>query len=620
MAVHGLVLPAVFPTGTVITKLEQTQTSTEDGGENIITAELFNGKKVTFKVRNGRKGGAGRINKVRATVDANVGTPEVTVKEGGTPENKELTLHFKNMKGEPGTAAGFGTPTASVDNAVGTPEVTVSATGPDTDKQFHFDFKNLKGDKGDPGDAANIKEITASVDNAVGTPEVTVSATGPDTDKQFHFDFKNLKGDKGDPGDAANIKEITASVDNAVGTPEVTVSATGEGRDKSVHFDFKNLKGDAGEKGGITGEEEERVVKKATDNAVRACHAADRMPLNPVRLYDFADAVTKFSATPFFHKAGVTSHKAYVMPAVSIKNDKKYKITANIQWTGDARPRIIVFNTSWSRIIYNEFINGVWADEIIIPANDNWCVGIWMHGNAGYKPKPDDSVTINTFSLYPVDNEYIFDASGNKCYGFIKGFLRNDPAVGRTFTPFEDGNFMFYPHAAHSVLWLTIGRAWTHSRWICFKKQQPRPGQVNTLWDYGAGDYGRIIFNATDTLTVGTRKDAANMIEYTGNHALHDEQWHHLAVTTNLQPTSVSKTVYLDGKKLWEGTRNGFFADWFVGNGAASGYNYNMHGLIGSLANLIIFDRALTEHEVSWLYHNPVYPNKKYKENIEPNA
>ena len=218
-----MVLPAVFPTGTVITKLEQTQTSTEDGGENIITAELFNGKKVTFKVRNGRKGGAGRINKVRATVDANVGTPEVTVKEGGTPENKELTLHFKNMKGDQGTAAGFGTP-------------------------------------------------TASVDNAVGTPEVTVSATGPDTDKQFHFDFKNLKGDKGDTGDAANIKEITASVDNSVGTPEVTVSATGEGRDKSVHFDFKNLKGDAGEKGGITVQEEERVVKKATDNAILACH------------------------------------------------------------------------------------------------------------------------------------------------------------------------------------------------------------------------------------------------------------------------------------------------------------------------------------------------------------
>ena len=218
-----MVLPAVFPTGTVITKLEQTQTSTEDGGENIITAELFNGEKVTFKVRNGRKGGAGRINKVQATVDANVGTPEVTVKEGGTPENKELTLHFKNMKGEQGTAAGFGTP-------------------------------------------------TASVDNAVGTPEVTVSATGPDTDKQFHFDFKNLKGEQGKTGDAANIKEITASVDNAVGTPEVTVSATGEGRDKSVHFDFKNLKGDAGEKGGITVEEEERVVQKATDNAVRACH------------------------------------------------------------------------------------------------------------------------------------------------------------------------------------------------------------------------------------------------------------------------------------------------------------------------------------------------------------
>ena len=53
--------------------------------------------------------------------------------------------------GPTGAAAGFGTPTASVDANVGTPSVTVTASGSNTSKVFNFTFKNLKGQKGDTG-------------------------------------------------------------------------------------------------------------------------------------------------------------------------------------------------------------------------------------------------------------------------------------------------------------------------------------------------------------------------------------------------------------------------------------------------------------------------------------
>lgn len=121
MASHGLVLPEIFPEGTLITDIKQIVTSAEDNGENVIQVELFNGKKFKFKVRNGSKGSSG---------------------DKGD----------KGDKGEKGDAGGFAEPTAEVDNASGIPSVTVSASGIDSKKKFHFVFKNLKGDKGEKGD------------------------------------------------------------------------------------------------------------------------------------------------------------------------------------------------------------------------------------------------------------------------------------------------------------------------------------------------------------------------------------------------------------------------------------------------------------------------------------
>ena len=71
-------------------------------------------------------------------------------------------------QGAAGAAAGFGTPTATVDANTGTPSVTVTATGPNTAKVFSFAFKNLKGATGAQGPAGATYTLPAATTSALG--------------------------------------------------------------------------------------------------------------------------------------------------------------------------------------------------------------------------------------------------------------------------------------------------------------------------------------------------------------------------------------------------------------------------------------------------------------------
>ena len=90
--------------------------------------------------------------------------------------------------GADGAAAGFGTPTATVDANTGTPSVTVTASGPNTAKIFAFAFKNLKGAKGDTGakgpQGKGVKSIALTTTGGVvtgGTVTFTDGSTAPIT-------------------------------------------------------------------------------------------------------------------------------------------------------------------------------------------------------------------------------------------------------------------------------------------------------------------------------------------------------------------------------------------------------------------------------------------------------
>lgn len=227
--------------GIDITSVEETP-SDADGGTNSITFVKSDGTKIgPVTVKNGSKGSTGTIKSVTATVDANVGTPQVIAKAESDPSNADITFEFKNLKGNPGTIS---TVTAAVDNTsvdTGDPGCVVTLGGTPENRSFNLAFSHLVGKRGPQGERGYyfIPSVAASGD-----------LSWDNNGKLDNPETVNIKGPKGDGG---TIQITNVTVDNGsseTADPSVEInSGSTDYHNAKYSLSFHNLVGKRGPQG-----------------------------------------------------------------------------------------------------------------------------------------------------------------------------------------------------------------------------------------------------------------------------------------------------------------------------------------------------------------------------------
>ena len=208
--------------GIDITGVEEVS-SDADGGINSITFVKSDGTRVgPVNVKNGSKGSTGTIKSVTATVDTNVGTPQVIAKAEGDPSNADITFEFKNLKGSKGDGGTIQITNVTVDNGsseTADPSVEINSSSTDYhNAKYSLSFHNLVGKRGPQGPRGYyfLPSVAANGDlswtnNSGG--ELASPAT------------VNIRGPQGEVGNPLNI--IATEIITAAQVAEDTLAAVG---------------------------------------------------------------------------------------------------------------------------------------------------------------------------------------------------------------------------------------------------------------------------------------------------------------------------------------------------------------------------------------------------------
>lgn len=208
--------------GIDITSVEEV-TSDADGGINSITFVKSDGTKIgPVNVKNGSKGSTGTIKSVTATVDANVGTPQVIAKVNGDKSNADITFEFKNLKGSKGDGGTIQITDVTIDNGSSeTADPSVEVISSTTDPQhakYSLSFHNLVGKRGVQGPRGYyfLPSVAANGD---------LSWSNNSDGELANPTTVNIRGPQGEVGNPLNI--IATEIITSTQVAEDTLAAVG---------------------------------------------------------------------------------------------------------------------------------------------------------------------------------------------------------------------------------------------------------------------------------------------------------------------------------------------------------------------------------------------------------
>lgn len=210
--------------------IQQTTTSYDDGGVNIVTAYLSGGATSDFQIRNGRKGSQGDPGPAGqdgadgtdgfspiATVTKSGDTATISITDQGGTTTATVSDGAQGEQGVPGPAntLSIGTVQQGV-----TADATITGTSPNQ-------TLNLTLPKGDQGPAGPANSLSIGTVQQGITADATITGTPPNQ-------VLNLSLPKGDPGAAASI----AVGNTTTLSPGSSATVTNSGTSSAAVFDF----------------------------------------------------------------------------------------------------------------------------------------------------------------------------------------------------------------------------------------------------------------------------------------------------------------------------------------------------------------------------------------------